>query len=168
VGRSVDGGDLKPVLAKQVAAVDEELARLRRLRALLKQIRDPTIDELIDAMEVMMQANSFTPEQLAAAKARHGEPGFAERFAAWQEACRRFVAELTPHVQAGTDPFDPRVQDLARRWSAVMDELSGGDPGTLAAIYAKFDDDPATASRGILDASTWEYLKRAFAVGFGR
>jgi hypothetical protein len=60
------------------------------------------------------------------------------------------------------------VQELARRWTVVMDEMSGGDRAGLSAIYAKIDGTgPQAATRGILNDAAWDYLKRAFAVGFG-
>nr|SBO95620.1 hypothetical protein BN4615_P5136 [Nonomuraea gerenzanensis] len=37
-----------------------------------------------------------------------------------------------------------------------------------AALYAKIDRQGAeTATKGLLTTAAWEYLKRAFAVGFG-
>jgi hypothetical protein len=60
------------------------------------------------------------------------------------------------------------VQELAWRWRDVMDQMSGGDRGGLSSIYAKIDGEgPEAATRGILNTEVWEYLKRAFAVGFG-
>jgi hypothetical protein len=49
-----------------------------------------------------------------------------------------------------------------------MLEMIGDDRRILSAIYAKIDGQEAeTATHGVLDASTWDYLKRAFAVGYG-
>ena len=31
-------------------------------------------------------------------------------------------------MEAGTDPTDERVQELARRWMELIEEFTGGDP----------------------------------------
>ncbi|GAA3399229.1 MerR family transcriptional regulator [Cryptosporangium minutisporangium] len=177
VTRALDGGpaELGPIVERQRSQVDREFAalhdlrrRLATLQQALREARDPSIDELIRTMEAMMQSSYFTPEQLAAAAARHREPGFDDRFAGWQDRCGRLVATLRPHLEAGTDPADPDVQRLAGLWSAVLDEMTGGDRGVRSAIYAKLDGQgPDRATRGIVDAASWDYLKRAFAVGYG-
>jgi MerR family transcriptional regulator, thiopeptide resistance regulator len=51
----------------------------------------------------------------------------------------------------------------------VMHELTDGDRHILSAIYAKIDGKgPEAATHGVLDADAWDYLKRAFAVGYSR
>lgn len=63
----------------EVERTFESRQRLRRrLVALLAAARgtpEPSIDELIEAMEAMMQASYFTPDQLARLKERHREAG---------------------------------------------------------------------------------------------
>lgn len=114
-----------------------------------------------------MQASGFTPEQLAQAKLRHQQPGFAETFARWQDEAAGIVRQLSVHLDRGTEPADPAVQELARRWQGVMRQMADGDSEVLSRIYAKIETaGPERATRGILTAEVWEYLKRVFAVGF--
>jgi MerR family transcriptional regulator, thiopeptide resistance regulator len=177
IARSLDGqgDDLGVVVAGQLEQVDRELELLHRLRRRLARLagairdtREPSIDDVIEAMEATMRASYFSPEQLARAKARHAEPGFAEAFARWLRECADIVAELAVHVDQGADPAGPEVQELAWRWRDVMEQMSGGDRSGLSSIYAKIDGEgPQAATRGILNTEVWEYLKRAFAVGFG-
>ncbi|MEV1175275.1 hypothetical protein, partial [Nonomuraea sp. NPDC049784] len=66
-----------------------------------------------------------------------------------------------------TDPADPAVQELARRWTEAVAGLAGGDRSAMSAIYRKIDAaGPETATKGLLSAPAWDYLRRAFAVGF--
>lgn len=59
------------------------------------------------------------------------------------------------------------MQDLARRWGDLMDDMTGGDRAVRSSMHAKLDDKgPEAATRGIVSAPVWDYLKRAFAVGF--
>jgi hypothetical protein len=49
-----------------------------------------------------------------------------------------------------------------------MDRMTDGDRGILSAMYAKIDGEgPESATRGVVSAEVWDYIKRALAVGFG-
>ena len=167
--------DLGSAVRAQLAHVERTIEAHRHLRtrltALLQailQATEPSIDQLIEAMEALMQANDFTPEQLAQAKRRHLEPGFPGRFTEWQRQGMEIVAELQAHIDRGTDPADPAVQELARQWTAVIRDMAGGEPAMMSSIYARIGRKGAeTATRGVLTAPVWDYLQRAFAVGFG-
>jgi DNA-binding transcriptional MerR regulator len=176
IAASLDGdaGDLAAALRAQLAQVDERIEahqRLRdRLRSLVRTVDaagEPSVDELLDTMEATMAASYFTPDQLAQARHRHQEPGFADQLADWQRQCAELDADLAPHAERGTDPADPAVQALARRFAGLMTQVGGGDPAAVSAIYAKLDGKgPEAATRGALSTAAWTYLKRAFAVGF--
>lgn len=176
IAQSLDGDveDLGSAVRAQLAHVEHDIEVQRRLRArlvaLLQALRHPTepsMDQLIEAMEALMEASHFTPGQLAQARRRHREPGFPERFAEWQRRGRRIVDDLEAHVERGTDPADPAVQELARQWTEVMRDMADGDRYMISSIYAKIEGKgPQAATRGMLTTRAWDYLKQAFAVGF--
>src|SRR5690242_18846864 len=96
--QSLDGGvgTFEAVVRAQFAHVEQHIRSQRRLRyrlgALLRAVEqsaEPAIDELLEAMESMMDRSHFSPEQLARAKQRHQEPGFAQRLTEWQARCTR-------------------------------------------------------------------------------
>ena len=64
------------------------LQQLRQQQAWLAQAlsetREPSIDQLIEAMEAMMQTTYFTADQLARLKARHAEVG-GDAFSRWRQ-----------------------------------------------------------------------------------
>jgi DNA-binding transcriptional MerR regulator len=169
-----DVDDLDLVVHGQLEHVDQVITRQRRvrrrllaLRQTIHQAQEPSIDQLIDTLEAIMQGSYFTPEQLAQARRRHQEPGFPERFTRWQTRCAHLVEEIRTEIQRDTDPADPAAQALAHQWNEAMDEMTDGDRHVLSAIYAKIDGKgPEAATRGVLDADAWDYLKRAFAVGY--
>lgn len=177
IGSSLaSGGDELAALAgRQLDRVDQQLTRLRELRRRLasliqaaRETREPSTDLLLQVVEATMEASPLTPEQLARAKARHQQPGFAEAFARWQREGAEISQELAAHAGQGSDPADPAVQQLAQRWQGIMREMVDGDPAGLSMIYAKIEGKgPEVATKGILTTDVWEYLKRAFAVGFG-
>ncbi|MGP3910881.1 MerR family transcriptional regulator [Nonomuraea sp. 10N515B] len=173
IARSLDGADLRETIARQLEQVEDRLAGQRALRRrllglaeALSSAQEPSIDQLIDTMEAMMQAEHFTPEQLARFGERHrelGQDGFAQRL----QELTGLATEAEAHAGRGTDPADPAVQDLARRWTAAVAGLAGGDRSVMSAIYGRIDArGPEAATKGILSAAAWDYLRRAFAVGF--
>jgi DNA-binding transcriptional MerR regulator len=173
---SLDGrvDDFELAVRRQLAQVERQLGTNRQLRrrlvALLQAMRDtaePSIDGLIEEMEAVMRASYFTPEQLARLKTRHAEAGDTG-FARWQQRWSELAAEVATHIEAGRDPAEPAVQETARRWSELMEHMTGGDRGILSAMYASLDGKgPEVATRGVVSAGIWEYAKRAFAVGYG-
>ena len=73
--------------------------------------QEPSIDQLIDTMEAMMQASYFTPDQLARLKERHRQVG-GEGFTRWQ----RQWAQLAEEAEA-TSSVEPIPQMLrCRTW----------------------------------------------------
>ncbi len=176
IATSLDGqvDDLELAAREQLAQVEQQIGLQRQLRRRLvtllgamQETPEPSIDKLIAVMEAMMQASYFTPDQLARLKQGHREAG-DEGFARWQRRWAELATEVTAHVEAGTDPAAAVVQETARRWSDLMDHMTDGDRGTLSSMYAALDGKgPEAATRGVVSAEVWDYIKRAFAVGFG-
>jgi DNA-binding transcriptional MerR regulator len=171
-----DAGTLEAVLRAQFGQVGQRLEWQRQLRhrlgILLRAVEDrvePSLDELLDAMAVMMGQSQFTPEQLARAKERHREPGFAQRSAGWRDRGAALAEQLRVHIGQQTDPADPAVQALAAQWQALLDELTDGDRAMLSSVYRKIEAKGAeAATQGALTAEVWEYLRLALVVGYGR
>jgi len=170
-----DVDDLEKAVREQLGHVDQALARQRQVRwrllalqQTIRQAQEPSVDQLIDTIEAMTQAQYFTPEQLEKARRRHEEPGFAERLRDWQTRCAHLVDKIKVEIRRGTDPAGPEAQALARQWDGTMREMSNGARHILSAIYAKIDGrGPQAAAHGILDADTWDFLKRTLAAGYG-
>ena len=173
---SLDGGvgTLAAAVRAQLAQVERNLEQQNRLRRQLgvlaravEETAEPSIDDLLDTMEAMMNQSQFTPEQLARAKERHQEAGFAQRFSEWQARCAALDQQLRQHLGQHTDPADPQVQALAAQWHALMNELTEGDRAALSSVYAKIEaKGPEAATRGALTVEGWEYLRRALIVGY--
>jgi DNA-binding transcriptional MerR regulator len=176
IGASIDGrpGELEQAVRAQLDQVERDHALLgelrRRLRALLDAAGDrraPAIDQLIDSMEAMMAAPHLTPDQHAQLRARHEEVG-ADELARWQDEIAGLVERLAEHLRLGTDPSDPAVQELTRLWTGSFERMVGGDRTILSSLYGKLDaKGPEAATRGVVSAEVWAYLKRAFAAGYG-
>jgi DNA-binding transcriptional MerR regulator len=144
-------GDYDPrrVVRLHLERVRGQADELRRLAARLAALADAldkaevvSADEFLATIEVMtMIEKYYTPEQLAQIEARKavlGEERIKEANAEWP----RLFAAVRAEMDAGTDPSDPKVQALARKWYGLLDEFTGGDPGLFNSIrnmYANED-----------------------------
>jgi len=108
----------------------------------------------------------FTPEQLAQMQQRReqiGEDHIREVEAEWP----RLIAAVRAEMEKGTDPADPAVQQLARRWNELVKEFTGGDPAIARGVGRVYKEEPGVATRMNLDAKVFEYVGRALALQGG-
>lgn len=70
----------------------------------------------------------YTAEQLEQLDRRKQELG-QERIRGVEAEWPRLIEQVEAEMEAGTDPTDERVQELARRWMELIEEFTGGDPG---------------------------------------
>ena len=123
--------------------------------------RAPTIDELANIVEMMTMVESYyTPEQLEWLKQRRetvGEERIREVEAEWP----RLIAEVRAEMERGTDPADERVQALARRWTGLVEEFTGGNPEIAGAARKIYEDQAPVARQMGIDRELMAYVERA-------
>ncbi len=119
------------------------------------------IDELARIVEMMtMVERYYTPEQLEWLKQRReavGEERIREVEAEWP----RLIAEVRAEMERGTDPADPRVQALARRWTGLVEEFTGGNPEIGRAARKIYEDQALVAQQMGIDRELMAYVERA-------
>jgi DNA-binding transcriptional MerR regulator len=149
---------------EQIGLLQELSGRLERLGAWLDECGEATIDEFIDVMEGMkMVEKYYTPEQLEQLKQRRetvGEERIRQVEAEWPE----LIAAVQVEMERGTDPADPRVQALATRWMALVEEFTGGDPAIAKAARSMWENE--TTIHGMDTApmrGLMEYVNRVLA-----
>jgi MerR family transcriptional regulator, thiopeptide resistance regulator len=164
-----EGPDLAGAVRAHLARVEEGLAVQARLRDRLVRILDalaaqgePSLDQLIDTIEVMtVQEKYYTPEQLEQLAERAdalGEQGLQKAQQDWAD----LLAEVEAERQKGTDPGDPRMQELAGRWQGLIEQFTGGDPGIAASLKRMYESEgPETASRGAVSPELMAYAGEA-------
>lgn len=115
-------------LREQIAMQRRLCERLEAIAASLDRAEEVSAGDLLRTIEMMtMYERYYTPEQLEELKQRRetvGEERIREVEAEWP----RLIAEVRAEMGRGTDPADPRVQELARRWMGLAREFTGGDP----------------------------------------
>ena len=166
-----EGEDPRPAVRRHLARIDEQLRLAGQLRSRLTRILDvldrsdePSSDQFIDAIEVMTRMERYyTPEQLEQLSARAealGEDGMRRA----QDDWAALIAEMEAERVAGTDPADPRLDRLVERWTGLIQQFTGGDPGIKASLQRMYDTEGAErASRGAMNAETMAYAGEVMA-----
>lgn len=164
-----DSADPRETLRRHLDDIQRRIELHERLRARVSQIlgaldqtEDPTTEQFLEAVEVMTRMEKYyTPEQLAQLEERRkqfGEEGIKKAEQDWAD----LIAEVEAERAKGTDPTDPKVQDLARRWGALIEAFTGGDPGIRQSLQKMYETEgPEQASRGMVNPEMMAYMQRA-------
>lgn len=172
-----DGYTLRDAVATQLRAVEDELRHVRRLRrrlegilAVLERSDDPSVDELIEVMEVVTMHETYcTPEQLERLERRREEPG-TDAIERVEQEWAELSAAMKAKRDAGVDPSDPEVRELGRRWAELTERtiagFTGGDADIAESLGRMYrEEGPEKASRGTFDADLLDYVTRAQQAG---
>jgi DNA-binding transcriptional MerR regulator len=162
------------VIRLHVARLPDRIARQRwlceRLEAIAAQLdaaEEVSADTFIRTIqEITMIESYYTPEQLDALKKR-GEQLGQERIEQSQEEWAELIAQVRTEMDKGTDPSAPEVQEMARRWMALVNAFTGGDPGierSLGRLWKEQGDTIAAQHDSRYDPrGVMEYIGRAMA-----
>lgn len=169
--------DLVGLLGGHLHHLDRQLAALRSLRerlgglvATAQAAGQPSAADLLDLIERTTTMNEtmgqyFTAEQLDALARRRERLG-EERIAGVQAEWPQLIAEVQVEMEADTDPADPTVQRLARRWMELLEEFHGGDPELRNSLYRMQAEqgEQIRQEYGGPTPELMDYIKRANAV----
>ncbi|HYO13799.1 MAG TPA: MerR family transcriptional regulator [Thermoanaerobaculia bacterium] len=145
----------------------EEQQRLRsRLEAVATRLRSTetvSAEDFLQTMEaITMFEKYYTPEQLRQIEERGRTLG-PERIREVEAEWPRLIAEVRSEMDKGTDPASETVQGLARRWKALVEEFTGGNPEIERSVATLYREEPGARSRMGLDSQIFEYVNRAMA-----
>jgi MerR family transcriptional regulator, thiopeptide resistance regulator len=153
-------------LREQIARQQQIVERLDALTSGFASRQSASVDDLMAAIkEMTMFEKYYTPEQLEYLKQRAETVG-AERMSEVGAEWPRLIAEVRAEMEKGTDPSEPRVQELARRWNGLVEEFTGGDAGirqSLANLYREESQVQGMDVAGMRPVA--EYIARASAAG---
>ncbi|HXD71226.1 MAG TPA: MerR family transcriptional regulator [Gaiellales bacterium] len=176
IGRLLrDDVGLADVLARQLRAIERRMAadaglhaRLRRLLEASAEHGQPTVAELTDTMAAMaMSDRCYTREQQEALAQRRDALG-PEGMRAAEQAWADLIAEAEAERAAGADPAAPRMQEIARRWRALIEQFTGGDPGIRGSLGRMYREEGVErVSRGAVSNELMAYVGRALSAGEG-
>ena len=155
-------------LREQIALQERLCERLEGIGRLLEVAEAVSAEDFLRTIEgVSMVEKYYTPEQLeylAERRKQVGEERIKEVEAEWP----RLMAEVRAEMEKGTDPADPKVQELARRWTGLVKEFTGGDPGIEQSVKAMWQQETNIAgidTSGVRELK--EYIDKALAAKQG-
>ena len=166
ISGEVDAGTL---IERQLAVLDSQRAAMEQLRARLVHLRSTVTagtgdtEDFLEAMELItMQDKYFTAEQREALARRASQltpAGMADAERDWAELITAAQLEMA----AGTPPDDSKVAALARRWKALIEAFTSGDPTIRDSLQRMYENEPIEqASRGTMpDPALLSYMAEA-------
>ncbi|MGE3807241.1 MAG: MerR family transcriptional regulator [Gemmataceae bacterium] len=123
-------------------------------------------DRFLEIIEVMQMIESYyTKEQLEQLKQRREEIG-DEAIRAAEQEWPQLIAAMQAEMEANTDPADPKVQALAKRWRELVNAFTGGDPGirgSLGKLWKEQGPNLAQQFQMPFDMKLFEYVNKAHA-----
>ncbi|HYO61248.1 MAG TPA: MerR family transcriptional regulator [Actinomycetota bacterium] len=167
-----EGADPRGATRRRLTELDRQIGAQQRLRrrlaGLLEALErdgDVTTKELVEIVEEMtMHERYYTPEQLAELERRREELGGDAAMKKAEQDWADLIAAVRAEKERGTDPADPRMQELAARWTGLIEQFTGGDPEITKSLKTMYEQEsPAKASRGMVDPELMEYAQRAIA-----
>ncbi len=110
-----------------------------------------------------MIENCSTQEQLDALAARREALGGNAMRKAEQDRAE-VIGGMKVHADAGTDPRDPEVHALAKRWRALIEAFTGGDAGIERSLDRMYASEPKAREHAGIDEALMQYVQKAWAV----
>ena len=138
--------------------------RLQTLAETLDRADAVSPDVFLNTIEAMtMFEKYYTPEQLEYLKNRKEQVGDA-RMKEVEAEWPRLMEEVRSAMVAGTDPADPKVQELAKRWVGLVNEFTGGNPGIVGSLNRMYQTEDAVAGMDVQAMRPMmEYIQKAMA-----
>lgn len=144
---------------KEQAATQQKL--IARLETLAATCRTANVNEFLETMEMMaMYEKYYSKEQLETLARRREELG-EETMREVQEEWPRLIASVRAEMEKGTDPKDPRVVALAKRWNELILMFTGGDAGITESLMNFYRGEPQFAQQQGLDGGIGEYVRKS-------
>ena len=120
-------------LKKQIEIQSRLCGRLESIAERLDSAKEVSVEELIQTIEVTRMSKYYTAEQQEELKRRAEAIGPERIREVEQKAWPELIAEVRAEMEKGTDPGSERVQELAKRWTNLVREFTGGNPGIAKA-----------------------------------
>ncbi len=154
---------LGSVIERQVRVLEQEIAHRTRLRERLVQLgeqlargEEPELADWLTTMELMnMYDRYFTRQELQQLRFHQAD---AARQAQWRELVEAVRLAMAQGLPASSE----EAQSLARRWMAMLEEDTGGNPRLLAKLDAMHAAEPDLRERTGITPEIRDYVLAAF------
>jgi MerR family transcriptional regulator, thiopeptide resistance regulator len=157
-------------IRRQATELAELGDRLQGLYAILDRADAVSPETFLWAIEaITMIEKYYTSEQLKQLEERRkaGGPEMEKLIAEAPQKWAQFHADVKAAMDAGVPPEDPRAQELARRWWALVSSFTGGDEGIYRSLRNMYQSEPNVmgADTAAMKPGTDWILKAAAAAG---
>ena len=159
--------DAQKIIKQHIARLRQQIAAQQdlcaRLEAIAARYESATAEEFIQAIEVMtMFEKYYTKEQLETLRQRAATIGDA-RIREVEQEWPKLIADVRAEMQRGTDPKDPRMQALAKKWMSLVEEFTGGDPDITQSLGNLYAGEPEFATQQALDGDIFSFVRKALS-----
>lgn len=139
----------------------ELFEKLKGLQRFLEMKKDISAEEFLSVIALMQKMeDSYTEEEkmeIAERGKKLGDAGMRKAEQEWAE----LIAAVSDHMNKGTDPKDPAVQALMKKWKSLVTAFSGGNPQIEAKLKKMYQENPEATKHFGMDPKLFEYVEKA-------
>jgi MerR family transcriptional regulator, thiopeptide resistance regulator len=175
VKQLLDGAAMTPreVIDLHLARLHEQIAlqnrlaeRIQTLATHMDRVESASIDDLCQIIQAMTTMEKyFTAEQLEVLRDRRTSIT-QEHMDEVRDSWNEIIPKVRDAMAANVDPASPEILAIAKRWKALVEEFTGGDPKIAQAVKTMYEHEGPTLQRQLGEVPTPEmfvYLSKAFA-----
>ena len=171
----LDGARISPreIIDLHLTRLHEHIARQNRLAERMEElamhldrVETTSIDDLCQIIQAMTTIEKyFTAEQLEVLRERREgitEQHMHEVRDSWNE----IIPKVRSAMAANVDPTSPEILAIAKRWKALVEEFTGGDPKIAQAVTTMYTNEGPTVQKQLGEVPTpdmFAYMGKAFA-----
>ncbi len=157
---------LLSALELQIDRLKEQIEQQQRLRTglegLVSRLRHAdsvSVEDLMRTMEVMKRMEQYyTPEQQEYLRQRRAQVGEERIHEVETTAWPDLIAEVRAAIDQGIDPASDQARELADRWTALVQEFTGGDPGIERSLGNLYKQEQPKEIHPSMDPRIHEYM----------
>jgi DNA-binding transcriptional MerR regulator len=161
------GIEPRRVIALHIARLRQQMATqqqlIERLESLAAHCESADADEFLKTMEMMTMFEKYYSKEQLETLAKRREMLGEDKMRDVQEEWPRLIASVREEMERGTDPKDPKVQALAKRWQELIEMFTGGDAGITQSLANFYRGEPQFAADQGLGGAVSDYVKKALS-----
>lgn len=156
-------GDHAIEMRRWISESERLLGRIEHMIERMQNHDHQSIDDALETIEaVSIFERYFDANQIEDIREHARQLGI-ERIREAEAEWPRLIAAVRYEMKSGTDPRDPRVAPLVRRWQELLDEFLNGRTDIAIGVGRMMHAEPAVRQRTGLDSEIMEYVSRATA-----
>lgn len=156
------------MLAERITALEQDLAvkdrTLRTLRLVAKRMDSAStldVDELLESIAMSNELKLDLTESERQALLKRAEQLGQDAIETAQRDWPKLIADVRAAMQTGKTPEDPAVQELGRRWHALMQAFTGGDASVTRKLGDAYRSQPQAMAAQGMDQEMFRYMGAA-------